>query len=196
MRAGTPTPTGDGAQGWEQNTGQGWSRANFDQGGESAADLNRQQQARSTGAAREASFQRSGSGFSAGGEGGPGAERGPGAEAAGAERGISHGGPRSNGARAGRGGGTAAPALADAWFVSAGADFWVASAGGASLLIVMALVLLWHGDRELHAADLLLSELHLGATYDAIVRRRLWRRMPLAIVVATYASCGTAGGSS
>jgi hypothetical protein len=95
------------------------------------------------------------------------------------------------------------PALADAWFVSARADFWVASAGGASLLIVMALVLLWHGDRELDAADLLLSELHLGATYDAIVRRRLWRRMPLdvvamplAIVVATYASCGTAGGSS
>ena len=43
-------------------------------------------------------------------------------------------------------------------------------------------------------ADLLLSELHLGATYDAIVRRRLWRRMPvdvllvpLAIVAATYA---------
>jgi hypothetical protein len=57
----------------------------------------------------------------------------------------------------------------------------------------MGLVLLWHGDRELDAADLLLSELHLGATYDAIVRRRLWRRMPLdvlamplAIVVATY----------
>jgi hypothetical protein len=57
----------------------------------------------------------------------------------------------------------------------------------------MGLVLVWHGDRELDAADLLLSELHLGATYDAIVRRRLWRRMPLdvlvvplAIVVATY----------
>jgi hypothetical protein len=57
----------------------------------------------------------------------------------------------------------------------------------------MVLVLCWHGDRELDAADLLLSELHLGATYDAIVRRRLWRRMPLdvlamplAIVVATY----------
>jgi hypothetical protein len=74
------------------------------------------------------------------------------------------------------------------------ADFWIVSAGGASLLIVMALLLLWHGDRELNAADVLLSELHLGATYDAIVRRRLWRRMPfdvlavpLALVVATYA---------
>jgi hypothetical protein len=81
----------------------------------------------------------------------------------------------------------------DAWLVSERADFWVASAGGASLLIAMGLVLLWHGDRELDAADLLLSELHLGATYQAIVRRRLWRRMPLdvlamplAIVVATY----------
>jgi hypothetical protein len=58
----------------------------------------------------------------------------------------------------------------------------------------MGLVLLWHGNRELDAADLLLSELHLGATYEAIVRRRLWRRMPLdvlamplVIVIATYA---------
>jgi hypothetical protein len=82
----------------------------------------------------------------------------------------------------------------DAWLVSRRADFWVVSAGGASLLVAMGLVLLWHGDRELDAADLLLSELHLGATYEAIVRRRLWRGMPLdvlavplAIVVATYA---------
>jgi hypothetical protein len=84
--------------------------------------------------------------------------------------------------------------LSDTWLLSERADFWVVSAGGASLLVVMALVLFWHGARELNAADLLLSELHLGATYEAIVRRRLWRRMPLdvlavplAIVVATYA---------
>jgi hypothetical protein len=51
-----------GAQGWEQNTGQGWNRADFGQGRESAVDLNRQQQARSAGAAREASYQRSGGG--------------------------------------------------------------------------------------------------------------------------------------
>ena len=82
----------------------------------------------------------------------------------------------------------------DAWLVSARADFWIVAAGGASLLLVMGLVLLWHGDRELDTADLLLSELHLGATYDAIVRRRLWRTMPLevllvplALVAATYA---------
>src|SRR5262245_27324625 len=82
----------------------------------------------------------------------------------------------------------------DAWLFSERADFWVASAGGASLLVVMGLVLLWHGDRELDATDLLLSELHLGATYATIVRRGLWRRMPvdvlavpLAIVGATYA---------
>lgn len=56
----------------------------------------------------------------------------------------------------------------------------------------MALVLQWHGDRELSAAALL-GELHLGATYDAIARRRLWHRMPLdvlaiplAILAATY----------
>jgi hypothetical protein len=82
----------------------------------------------------------------------------------------------------------------DAWLVSRRADFWIASAGGASLLIIMALVLLWHGDRELDAADVLLSELHLGATYAVIVRRQLWRRMPLdvlavplAILIGTYA---------
>jgi hypothetical protein len=61
------------------------------------------------------------------------------------------------------------------------------------LLLLMALVLLWRGDRELSAADVLLGELHLGATYAAIVQRRLWCRMPLdmlviplAIVAATY----------
>jgi hypothetical protein len=87
------------------------------------------------------------------------------------------------------------PALpSDAWLVSRHADFWIASAGGAAVLLVMALVLLWHGDRELDAADVLLSELHLGATYHVIVRRQLWRRMPvdvlvvpLAILIGTYA---------
>ena len=83
--------------------------------------------------------------------------------------------------------------LSKAWLLSERADFWVASAGGGALLLVMALVLSWCGDRELSAADLLLGELHLGATYDAIVRRRLWRRMPLdvlaiplVIMVATH----------
>ena len=87
-----------------------------------------------------------------------------------------------------------APLGSDAWLISARADFWLVAAGGASLLVVMGLVLLWHGDRELDTADLLLSELHLGAKYDAIVRRRLWRTMPLdvllvplAIIAATYA---------
>jgi hypothetical protein len=82
---------------------------------------------------------------------------------------------------------------AGAWLLSERADFWGIAAGGGAGLLVMALVLVWYGDRELSAADLLLGELHLGATYDAIVRRRLWRRMPLevlaiplAIVVATY----------
>ena len=85
-------------------------------------------------------------------------------------------------------------AATGAWLLSERADFWLAAAGGGTLLVVMGLVLAWHGDRELDMADLLLSELHLGATYDAIVRRRLWRRMPvdvlavpLTIVVATYA---------
>jgi hypothetical protein len=86
----------------------------------------------------------------------------------------------------------AAPVSAE-WLVSPRADFWVLSAGGGLLLIALALVLHWHGDRELGRADVLLGELHLGATYAAIVRRRLWRRMPsdvlavpLLIVGATY----------
>ena len=90
-------------------------------------------------------------------------------------------------------GGISATSPGDPWLLSERADFWVASAGGGALLIVIALVLLWRGDRELSAADVLLGELHLGATYAAIVRRRLWRRMPLevlaiplAIVVVTY----------
>lgn len=80
-----------------------------------------------------------------------------------------------------------------AWLLSERADFWVVSAGGGTLLIALALVLLSRGDRELSAIDVLLGELHLGATYGAIVQRGLWRRMPLgvlviplAIVVATY----------
>jgi hypothetical protein len=80
------------------------------------------------------------------------------------------------------------------WLISRAGDFWLACAGGGALLMALAAVLHWHGNRELDAADLLLSELHLGATYGAVVRGRLWRRMPaeilavpLAIVVATYA---------
>jgi hypothetical protein len=80
------------------------------------------------------------------------------------------------------------------WLVGRTLDLCLACAGGGVLLAVVALVLHWHGDRELSTADLLLGELHLGATYDAVVRGRLWRRMPLevlampvAISAATYA---------
>src|SRR5262245_3206343 len=83
---------------------------------------------------------------------------------------------------------------ADVWLISERADFWVACAGGASLLVAMALALLWLGDHQLGTADLLLSELHLGATYDAVWRGHLWRLMPfdvvavpLAILAGTYA---------
>ena len=79
------------------------------------------------------------------------------------------------------------------WLISRRADFWFAS-GGASLGLLAALALIFlYGDREIDWLDLVLSELHLGATYDAIARRRLWRRLPtdvlvvpLAILAATY----------
>jgi hypothetical protein len=87
-----------------------------------------------------------------------------------------------------------APPSSRAWLVSERVDFWGVAAGGGVLLLLMALVLAWHGERELAAADIILGELHLGATYGAIVGRGLWRRMPvelllvpLAIVAATYA---------
>jgi hypothetical protein len=80
-----------------------------------------------------------------------------------------------------------------AWLFSRRADFWLATGGASFALLAAVLVISWHGDRELDAIDLVLSELHLGATYDAIVRRRLWRRLPgdvllapLAIIALTY----------
>ena len=79
------------------------------------------------------------------------------------------------------------PAVAGTWLISRSGDFWIACAGGGALLLAMAMVLQWHGDRELDTADLLLSELHLGATYDAIVRGRLWRRLPFDVIVAPLA---------
>jgi hypothetical protein len=80
------------------------------------------------------------------------------------------------------------PALASHhWLVAERVDFWIVSAGAGALLVVTALVLFWLGDRELSAADLILGELHLGATYEAIARRRLWRRMPFDVVVVPLA---------
>ena len=87
-----------------------------------------------------------------------------------------------------------AAARHDAWLVSKETDFWFACAGGGILLVVLGLLLVAAGDRELSTADIILGELHLGATYGAIVRNGLWRRMrlevivvPLCIVAATYA---------
>jgi hypothetical protein len=79
------------------------------------------------------------------------------------------------------------------WLISERADFLFASAGASlGLLAALVLILLW-GEREIDWLDLVFSELHLGATYDAIIRRRLWRRMPadvllvpVAILAATY----------
>jgi hypothetical protein len=80
------------------------------------------------------------------------------------------------------------------WLFSRRADLWLAC-GGASLALLAALpVIVWHGDREIDALDFVLSEFHLGATYDSILRRRLWRQrqvdvllLPLIILAVTYA---------
>jgi hypothetical protein len=80
------------------------------------------------------------------------------------------------------------------WLFSRRVDFWLASGGASVGLLAAVLLILWHGDRELDGVDFVLSELHLGATYGAIVRRRLWRHrgvdvlvVPLAILGLTYA---------
>jgi hypothetical protein len=80
------------------------------------------------------------------------------------------------------------------WLISPRADFWFASAGASAGLVAALALIVFYGDRELDWLDLVFSELHLGATYDAIIRRRLWRRfpadvliVPLAILAATYA---------
>jgi hypothetical protein len=80
------------------------------------------------------------------------------------------------------------------WLFSRRADFWLAC-GGASVGLLAAILLIFlRGDRELDALDFVLSEFHLGATYGAIVQRRLWRDrridvllIPLVILALTYA---------
>jgi hypothetical protein len=80
------------------------------------------------------------------------------------------------------------------WFFSRRADFWLTSGGASVGLLAAVLLILWRGDRELDGLDFVLSELHLGATYGAIMRRRLWRHrqvdvmvVPLVILALTYA---------
>jgi hypothetical protein len=80
------------------------------------------------------------------------------------------------------------------WLFSRRADFWLACGGASVALLAAVLLILWHGDRELDAMDFVLSEFHLGATYDAVIRRRLWRNrqsdvllVPLVILALTYA---------
>jgi len=79
------------------------------------------------------------------------------------------------------------------WLICRRADFWLASSGASLGLLAAVLVASWRGDRELDALDLVLSELHIGATYDAVLRRRLWRERPIDallipffIIVLTY----------
>ena len=80
------------------------------------------------------------------------------------------------------------------WLFSPRADFWLACGGASVGLLAAVLLIIWHGDRELDGLDFVLSEFHLGATYDAIVRRRLWRHrqidvllVPSVILALTYA---------
>src|SRR5688572_31682736 len=68
------------------------------------------------------------------------------------------------------------------WLFSRRVDFWLASAGASVAIAAAVLIVLWHGDREIDALDFVLSELHLGATYQAVIRRPLWQRLPLDVL--------------
>ncbi|HEY1232148.1 MAG TPA: hypothetical protein VGH22_02085 [Candidatus Binatia bacterium] len=68
------------------------------------------------------------------------------------------------------------------WLFSRRADFWLVCGGASVGLIAAIFVIYWRGDREIDALDFVLSEFHLGATYDAITRRRLWRARPIEII--------------
>ena len=69
------------------------------------------------------------------------------------------------------------------WLFSRRVDFWLASAGASAAIAVAVVVVYWHGDREIDALDFVLSEFHLGATYQAVIRRRLWHRLPIDVLV-------------
>ncbi|HEY1374091.1 MAG TPA: hypothetical protein VGH50_16585 [Candidatus Binatia bacterium] len=72
------------------------------------------------------------------------------------------------------------------WLFSRRSDFWLAC-GGASAAILAAVALIsFHGDRELDALDFVLSEFHLGATYDAVLRRRLWHHRRIDVLAAPF----------
>jgi hypothetical protein len=68
------------------------------------------------------------------------------------------------------------------WLVSRRFDFWLASGGASIGVLASVAIILLHGDRELDWLDSLLSEFHLGATYGAITRRRLWHDRPVDVV--------------
>ena len=79
------------------------------------------------------------------------------------------------------------------WLFSRRADFWIACGGASAAILAAVALILFRGDRELDAIDFVLSEFHLGVTYDAVLRRRLWHHrpldvlaIPLAILALTY----------
>jgi hypothetical protein len=69
------------------------------------------------------------------------------------------------------------------WLVSRRADFWLACGGASAALGAAVSLIFLNGDREIDAMDFVLSEFHLGATYDAVLRRRLWRRFPVDVLL-------------
>jgi hypothetical protein len=61
------------------------------------------------------------------------------------------------------------------WLVSRRADLWFACAGASIALLVPMLLILLRGDRELSILNVVLGELHLGATYGAITEEMVGR---------------------
>jgi hypothetical protein len=72
------------------------------------------------------------------------------------------------------------------WLFSRRADFWFAAGGASAALLLALLVIGWHEEREADWLDFVLGELHLGATYGAIIRRRLWRQRQVDVLIVPF----------
>lgn len=82
---------------------------------------------------------------------------------------------------------------ASSWLINKELDSVLVTKGSVIWVCVLSLVLFVRGDSELDIIDLVLSEFHLGATYDAIIRRKLYKTIPweilfvpILIVAVTY----------
>ena len=75
-----------------------------------------------------------------------------------------------------------APALVKPCLINERWDSFLVTKGSVVWILILTVWLFMRGDKELDMMDLVLSEFHLGATYDAIMRRKLYKTLPWDII--------------